>query len=308
MSRVVKQKQDVNRIAAEEEVRNYWEALSYLSLEKKKGTPITEDFILRLHAIIHQHSLGRKPIKSAYRGPTAPGVLFAVFDNKTRQPEYIPPEHLDVAMLMEVYINWIQTETALPIPVKAAITMYQLLTIHPFEDGNGRTAWALATYMLSLADYDMKGFQSLEEYYVEDLNGYYEHLQMGLPVLYYDGRNHPNDLAPWIEYFVRIMALAYEKVANLASQFAENETHELITLLEPNEKTLLRFLIDKQQSVKPRELAELFQVNSRTITKWSSLWMEKGLIEPASGKVRITSYKIGGIYSSLTLEDFGLRD
>ena len=82
---------------------------------------------------------------------------------------------------MADFTAWIKNEADLPIPIKAAIAAYQLLTIHPFEDGNGRTARALATYMLSLADYDMKGFQSLEEYYVEDLDGYYRHLQMGLP-------------------------------------------------------------------------------------------------------------------------------
>ena len=85
---------------------------------------------------------------------------------------------------MKDFTAWIQQETDLPTPVKAAIATYQLLTIHPFEDGNGRTARALATYMLAIADYDMKGFQSMEEYYVKDLDGYYQHLQMGFPVLY----------------------------------------------------------------------------------------------------------------------------
>lgn len=308
VSRVVKQKQETNRIAAEEEVRNYWEALSFLSREKLKGTPITEDFIQKLHAIIYQYGAGRKPSKSSYRGPTEPGVLFAVFDNKTRQPEYIPPEYSDVPKLMKSFTTWIQQETNLPIPIKAAIATYQLLTIHPFEDGNGRTARALATYMLAIADYDMKGFQSMEEYYVEDLDGYYQHLQMGLPAMYYDGRHAPEDLASWIEYFVKIMALAYEKVANLAKQFANEEVHSLVSPLEPNEKTLLRFLIENEQSVKPKELAQLFQVNSRTITNWSKQWMKKGIIEPAGGTQRITAYRIGNDYSELTLSDFGYQD
>ena len=49
--------------------------------------------------------------------------------------------------------------------------------------------------------------------YVEDLQGYYKHLQMGLPALYYNWRENPKDLAPWIEYLLRTMALDYEKVA-----------------------------------------------------------------------------------------------
>ncbi|MBO0587181.1 Fic family protein [Sporosarcina sp. E16_8] len=308
VSRVVKQKPEKNRIAAEDEVRNYWEALSFLSREKKKGTPITEDFILRLHAIIYQHGTGRKALKSRYRVATGPGVLFAVFDNKTRQPEYIPPEYSDVPVLMDDFTTWIKQETDLPVPIKAAIAAYQLLTIHPFEDGNGRTARALATYMLSLADYDMKGFQSLEEYYVDDLDGYYRHLQMGLPVLYYDGRHKPENMAPWIEYFVKVMSLAYEKVANLAKQFSTLEQHALIALLEPNETTLLRFIIETNRPVKPLELAQLFQVHTRTIGKWTKQWVLKGLIEPAGGTKRITAYRIGSSYSEFTLADLGYKE
>lgn len=305
VSRVVKQKQNQTRIPAEQEVRNYWEALSYLTREKQKGIQITDTFIQKLHSIIIQQGAGRKPSKSEYRGPTPPGVLFAVFDNITGQPDYIPPEYSDVPALMSQFIEWIKKEEELPAPIKAAIATYQFLTIHPFEDGNGRTARALASYILSLADYDVKGFHSMEEYYVENLQGYYQNLQMGLPQLYYSGRNEPKDLAPWIEYFVRIMALAFEKVANLSKRYANNEADPKVSRLEPNEKTLLRYLLEKNRPVKPKEIAALFQVHSRTISKWSNQWIENGIIQPASGDKRVTSYKLGEEFQDLTLNDLG---
>ena len=308
VARVVKQKKDDYRIPVEEEVRNYWEALSFLSQEKLKATPITEDFIKQLHSIIVKHGAGRKSLKSAYRGPMPPGVLFAVYDNQTKQPEYIPPEHSDVPKLMKALVKWIQNEIDIPIPLKAAIATYQLLTIHPFEDGNGRTARALASYILSTTDYDVKGFHSIEEYYVEDLQGYYRHLQMGLPALYYDGRENPDDLAPWLEYFVRTMSLAYEKVANLSIKFATTTSDTRILALEPKEKTLLRYLIERNRRVKPKEIAELFQVKPITITKWAMAWLDKKIIESASGQQRITSYKIGEKYKDLTLNDLGYKE
>lgn len=308
VARIVKQKKDDFRIPLEEEVRNYWEALSYLAQEKQNKTPITEDFIKQLHSIIVKHGAGRKPIKSSYRSAMPPGVLFAVYDNQSKQPEYIPPEHSEVPALMKALINWINTEKEVPVPVKAAIATYQLLTIHPFEDGNGRTARALASYILSIADYDVKGFHSMEEYYVEDLQGYYKHLQMGLPILYYDGRDNPKDLAPWIEYFVRIMALAYDKVANLSIKFATTSSDPRILSLEPKERTLLRFLIERNRPTKPKEIAELFKVKTITITKWSTTWLDRGIIEGASGKKRITSYRIGEKYKDLTLNELGYRE
>ncbi|MDF2937338.1 MAG: filamentation induced by cAMP protein Fic, partial [Paenibacillaceae bacterium] len=213
VSQVVKAKRDGSRIRAEEEVRNYWEALSFLNTARRLKYPINEPFIKRLHSIIERRGVGRKTIASSYRGPTPPGTLFAVYDAETRQPDYIPPEWIEVPQLMSELVEWINKEEALPIPIKAAIAAYQLLTIHPFDDGNGRTSRALASYILSTGGYNLRGFNSMEEYYFADLSGYYKNIQMDLPVLYYDGRDNPKSLSPWIEYFCRIMSYAFQQVA-----------------------------------------------------------------------------------------------
>src|SRR5690606_21470151 len=132
--------------------------------------------------------------------------------------------------------------------------------------------------------------------------------QMGLPALYYDGRENPKNLAPWIEYFLRTMALAYEKVANLSIQFATSTTDQRILSSEPKEKTLLRYLIERNRPVKTKEIAELFQVKPITITKWANTWLERNIIEGASGNQRITSYRIGKNYKDLTLNDLGYKE
>ncbi|OEH86555.1 hypothetical protein BHU72_13175 [Desulfuribacillus stibiiarsenatis] len=58
-----------------------------------------------------------------------PGVLFAVYDNKTRQPEYIPPEYSDVPPLMEALVLWIHTEKELPIPIKEIAELFHVKPI-----------------------------------------------------------------------------------------------------------------------------------------------------------------------------------
>ena len=47
---------------------------------------------------------GRKKV-IGFRKPTSPGVLFAVYDNKTRSPEYIPPEAADIEALMNDLVD-----------------------------------------------------------------------------------------------------------------------------------------------------------------------------------------------------------
>lgn len=292
---------------AEQEVRNYWDALTFIDTAKRMRIRISEGFIKRLHAIIEVRGAGRRTKQSEFRGPMPPGVLFAVYDNLTGVPDYIPPDNNDVPKLMRDFLGWLNSDESreLPVPIKAAIAVYQLLTIHPFDDGNGRTARALATYILSEEGYNLKGFNSMEEYYANDLHGYYSNLQMGLPVLYYEGRNNPPDLAPWIEYFVSIMEHAFSKVATLAQKAYKQREDSRLKNLEPREKVVIKMLLTHSGRIAPKDLADEFKVNPRTISKWAHKWLEKGIIEPASGEKRITLYKIGENYSDLQLDDLG---
>lgn len=92
-----------------------------------------------------------------------PGVLFAVYDSKTGNPDYIPPEYCDIQGLLDELIEYVNTTDDHPLIV-AAVVHYQLVTIHPFEDGNGRTARLLSGYIMDLNGYGFNGIGSLEEY------------------------------------------------------------------------------------------------------------------------------------------------
>jgi len=104
--------------------------------------------------------------KIGLRGPMPPGVLFAVYDSKTGNPDYIPPEYCDIQGLLDELIEYVNTTDDHPLIV-AAVVHYQLVTIHPFEDGNGRTARLLSGYIMDLNGYGFNGVGSLEEYYQE---------------------------------------------------------------------------------------------------------------------------------------------
>ncbi|MCW2276943.1 Fic family protein [Heliophilum fasciatum] len=200
--------------AAQQEVRNYWNCLTFIDKAQRRHVPPNEAFIRRLHAMIAVRNAGRRQKSSAYRGSMPPGMLFAVRDSETGAIEYIPPCYEDVPPLMRGFSAWLVSDASgqLPTPIRAAIAEWQLLTIHPFSDGNGRTARALATYLLAADGYDLKGLYSLEEYHWRDLPRYYSSLQMNLLPHYYDGRNDPPDLAPWIIYFLETMTQACEQV------------------------------------------------------------------------------------------------
>ena len=103
----------------------------------------------------------------------------------------MPPEAKTVPGLMADLVAWINRqlhEGELPVPLIAALAHYQFATIHPYYDGNGRTARLLANLILHQAGYGLKGIYSLDEYYARQLTGYYEALTVGPPDNYHLGR------------------------------------------------------------------------------------------------------------------------
>ena len=112
------------------------------------------------------------------------GVLFAVYDSLSGNADYIPPEYIDVPILLDELVDYLDHTDDHPLLI-AAIAHYQLVTIHPFEDGNGRTARLISGYLLDYFGYGFQGIGSLEEYFAYDAEEYYNSLQMGLPALYY---------------------------------------------------------------------------------------------------------------------------
>ena len=201
----------------EQEVRNYFLALNYLEEKVNKKEKFSKKLILDVQKLVEK---GASKEKIGLRGPMPPGVLFAVYDSKTGNPDYIPPEYCDIPGLLDELIEYVNTTDDHPLIV-AAVVHYQLVTIHPFEDGNGRTARLLSGYIMDLNGYGFNGVGSLEEYFAYDIDEYYESIQMGLPALYYFGRENPPHPEIWIHYFLRMVKLYSGKVCDL--QLASEE-------------------------------------------------------------------------------------
>lgn len=273
----------------EQEVRNYYLALELLSKKLEGRVPFSIDLLLEVQK---QIVYGQSEEKIGLRGAMPPGVLFAVYDSKTGMPEYIPPEYFDVPGLLKELEEYINNSTDHPI-IKAAVLHYQLVTIHPFEDGNGRTSRIMSNYVLSYYGYGFKEIGSLEEYFSYDLEEYYSSLQMKLPALYYDGRNNPPHPEIWINYFIKIFSLYANKVTAIATSTINDNEKERFNRLSEKAKRLLTYLKDeKLVEFSPIKVASVFDVSNRTIINWCAELCENGYLKPNIVNKRIRTYSI----------------
>ena len=273
----------------EQEVRNYFLALNYLEEKAKKKEKFTKKLILDVQKFVEK---GASEEKIGLRGPMPPGVLFAVYDSVTGEPDYIPPEYTDIPELLDELVEYVNTTDDHPLIV-AAVVHYQLVTIHPFEDGNGRTARLLSGYVLDINGYGFNGIGSLEEYFAYDVNEYYESIQMGLPALYYSGRNDPPHPEIWLNYFLRMVQLYSNKVCELSEGSYTEEITGSLSYLKEKEKELLLFLINQyKREFTPIEVSKEFAVTNKTIINRLSVLSRNGFVEPIIVNERIRSYRL----------------
>ncbi|MBK9262101.1 MAG: Fic family protein [Polyangiaceae bacterium] len=272
-----------SKAGAAEEVRNYFQALEYV--DQCAGSVCDEEFIRRLHALIMRGSSpGRPREQSEYRRHTVTVGHFA----------YVPPAWEDVPRLISDLCAWAQGPgLGLPRWIFAAILAYQFVTIHPFHDGNGRTCRALATWAMRGPNeeraVDPVGLLNVEEFYVANLEGYYDALQMGLHWNYYHsnekGSRSDPDLSQWIEYFSEMLAQSARQVRQtVVEQFRAVNSDVLADPIASYPRTFRRLLVripDPSIPFGPGEVAACLHVSDRTARTWLKNWHQQKLIQPA---------------------------
>ena len=246
----------------EQEVRNYFMALCLLEKKVKDKVPFSKELILEIQALVEK---GASKEKIGLRGAMPPGFLFAVYDSETGNADYIPPEYIDIPELLDESVNYV----------------------------NGRTARLMSGYILDLNGYGFYGIGSLEEYFAYDAEEYYRFLQMGLPALYYSGRDNPPHPEIWVDYFLRMMELYSAKVCELSRESSEEDLLVGLSYLNAKEKELLVFLIKKHlYEFAPIDVSKLVGVTSKTIINRCAKLSANGFLVPVIVKERIRSYRL----------------
>ncbi|MBN2385584.1 MAG: Fic family protein [Anaerolineales bacterium] len=271
------------------EVQHYFQALEQVENWVEQGIPVTEERIQKLHALIYT---GKRARPTPYRDGQN-----AVRDGSGGLV-YLPPEAKDVPSLMAELVTWIRrAEDGQPVPVVAGLAHYQFVTIHPYFDGNGRTARALATWILYRGGYDLGRFYALEEFYVQDLAGYYAALVTHSHHNYYEGRTTA-DITPWLAYFLKGMASVFESVAaEVRGRAVESDprAEALLRRLDRRGRMVLG-LFGRQNEITSNEVARILGLSPRQVRDLLAEWVNAGWLEIGDPARKSRRYRLSVEY------------
>lgn len=277
------------------EVRNYWNALLKVEEWAAKRTEFTEDLIQRLHAIVEK---GKRSKPTPYRSGQN-----VIKESASGAIVYMPPEAKDIHKLMAEMAAWVRhaERSGMPGPIIAALAHYQFVTIHPYYDGNGRTARLLATFLLQRDGYGLRGFFSMEEHHAKDLEAYYASLAVHKHHNYYEGRAQA-DLTCWLEYFTTLLADVFARAKDEAARYAKEGIPlepELLRKLDRRARVVLG-LFARKDTVITQEVAAALGLSGRMVRNLLTAWVKDGWLVVANPSNRARAYRLSAIYRKFT--------
>ncbi len=185
-----------------QEVINYRNVLAWI--DRQQNPQFTKVFNEDTLKTVHKLTVNRL-VEDEYQGEFRDKQV--ILRSPVGDVVFRPPVSVEIPYLVSDFFEWSQTDEAkrLHPVIRAAITHYQLVYIHPFIEGNGRTARAMAMLLLYASGYDFKRFFSIEQYFDSDVQAYYQAL---LSVQH----TPSSDLTYWLEYFCYGLAIEIDKV------------------------------------------------------------------------------------------------
>ena len=242
----------------------YFETLDLIS-ESHEDIPITESSLKNLHNILLKHSKKDEWHKGDYKQQS--NAVEAKLPDGTRQLIFQTTEAgFPTQDAMRLLIDWYKNDKETHQLVKCALFAYEFVSIHPFQDGDGRLSRLLSTLLLLKNGYKWIQYVSFEHEIENRKTEYYR-------VLRSCQAQRPNeDITEWIRFF-------FDALRNIQKQLMiKLESKGVETRLSPREKAILTF-IENNAGCKSGDIAKKLGIPNPTVKRILPDLIEKNLIE-----------------------------
>lgn len=197
-----------------------------------------------------------------------------------------PAKHLKQEM--DQFLQWVNSVENIDPFIKAAIAHLWFLTLHPFEDGNGRIGRAIADYLLTKADGKAQRFYSLSAQIQKERSDYYEILEQT--------QKGDMNITPWIAWFLQCLNKAIESAQEAFNQTLNKTRYwqqwRQFALNERQRKVLNRLLDGFEGKLTNKKYAALTKISRDTALRDLTDLLEKGILQRSESGGRSINYEL----------------
>jgi len=261
-----------------------------LDATQKYAEPLTEERLFAWHAALFPtgRSGMTRIISGAWRDDS-PGPMRVVSGPIGRERvHYVAPRAARLEAEMSAFLKWFNHEAVLDPVLKAALAHLWFVTIHPFDDGNGRIARAIADMALARSEQSAQRFYSMSAQIRLERNAYYDVLEAT--------QKGDLDITAWLEWFLGCLDRAIEGAENtLSGVLRKARFREAIkdqSLNERQRKVINRLLDGLEGKLTSSKWAVLTKSSPDTALRDITDLVKHGILVRDAGGGRSTSYSL----------------
>ncbi|MBR5907702.1 MAG: Fic family protein [Bacteroidales bacterium] len=215
---------------------------------------------------------------------------------------YMAPPASDVNDYMEEFMYWFNSENGISHIIRSAIAHLIFVSIHPFDDGNGRIGRAIADMALAAIDGGKGRFFSMSREIEKEKKEYYSILEKTQRFCY------NGDITPWLEWYIACLGRAVdsslETLSGILNKSVFWREFSEVDLSKRQKKVLNIFLDGKEAKLTAQNWSRLGSVSLDTALRDIDDLVKKGILSAYPGKRRKVEYAINYVKADEFLEHF----
>lgn len=258
-----------------------------LDATQRFDLPLTKERLFDWHARLFPS--GRSGFSKICIGAWRKGPVEVVSGRMGKEVVHFEAPPADrVEKEMGLFLDWLNNESKIDLVLKAAIAHFWFVTIHPFDDGNGRIGRAIADLLLARSEKSSCRFYSLSSQIQKERKSYYQILEKS--------QKGSLDITNWIEWFFICLKRAIDDASNVLekilkkNQFWENLAE--ISLNDRQKKIIHRLLDEFEGKLTTSKWAKIAKCSQDTAYRDILDLMKKGILIKSKEEGRSTSYSL----------------
>lgn len=254
-----------------------------LDASRNYSNPLTKERLFKWHRMLFPNAADMTI--GAYRTDEM-SVVSGTFGRE--RIHYRAPSPERVSEEMDAFLKWMNEEVNASYILKSAIAHLWFVSIHPFDDGNGRIGRAISDRVLAPLDNDNMHFYSFSRQILKDKRHYYKVLERT--------QRGNGDITEWLEWYFGAFIEAVENSSAVLSRLLRKATfwnaHSQASISDRQRMVLNKYLDGYEAKLTAKNWERIADVSKDTALRDIDSLVKQGILIPTPGRVRDIPYSI----------------